>query len=854
MMSIRALGNAGSGGSAAQAASHYYREKSADYYIKNSSNGEGQDLDREGEWIGRGSQKLGLTEGPDREQLQLALGGSLAGREVQNAGKPDRQMGWDMTFSAPKSVSVAWAFADPKHREEILKAHQAAARAAHAYLESQTTTRRGSGGSKTEAAYLASAIFTHYTSRAGDPQLHSHIVTPNFCVRGDGTVGTVESKSFYDLKLTAGALYQAELAHRTRGLGYAIEKGERGTFRLKEVSLGMERQFSKRDQEIDREVGKQGIKTYAGTRGVVISTRLPKRYTTLAEREKVWQKEATDAGLSRPSPSLPRPGKIQIEREEMKQTIATSASRLTDQNSTFHEHDLVREIARSSYGRMNARQAQALVAMAPNGWGVLKIGRNKKGRKVLSTLEMAGIERDMKEDARALAGGKGFKVEASQTIAQRPFLNAEQQAAVLAATHEGGLVVIQGRAGTGKTTTLQTIREAYERGGYEVQGIAVSGQAAQNLHKEAGISSGTIASWRVNPQMGERTVLVVDEAGMVGSKQMGEILKIARQAKGKVILVGDVRQLQPIDAGGALHAVDREVMKVRPGASSQITTIHRQREPWMREAVYHAARGDTAQAFKELDAHGKIQIYRDGPQARKALVQEYLDKNAERPEEAVILTHRKGDATEINKQVREKLQDRGLIGENKLRVDNGQRCLDLAVGDRVMMLKNDYKLGVRNGNRGRVTKLNEKEKTIDVRLDNGEDKKINLSKYPHLDHGWASTTHKAQGATVERAYVYGHTQESMASQQATYVQISRARGETKIFAVSGERSIERVGPELSREQARPIETKEEKDKALKEMGRSWGKDASKGTTLDYSREMLQQIKKHEQSRSEGMER
>ena len=124
MMSISRLGNLGSDGREAAAASHYYSEKSADYYLKGSSSHDGQ-------WIGRGAQRLGLAGGPDRKELQLALAGDLAGRKVQNAGGARRQMGWDLTFSAPKSVSLAWAFAESVHQQEILQAHQLAAKVAH---------------------------------------------------------------------------------------------------------------------------------------------------------------------------------------------------------------------------------------------------------------------------------------------------------------------------------------------------------------------------------------------------------------------------------------------------------------------------------------------------------------------------------------------------------------------------------------------------------------------------------------------------------------------------------------------------------------------------------------------------
>jgi Ti-type conjugative transfer relaxase TraA len=886
MMSIRALGNLGDGGSAAKAASHYYSEKSADYYVKDVS------PEPDGLWIGRGAADLGLTGSPEREELQLALAGYVAGRQVQNAGRPDRQMGWDVTFSAPKSVSLAWGLADDQTRLAIESAHRAAAQAAHRYLADQITTRRGYAGKKRERARLVSAQFTHHTSRAGDPQLHSHIVIPNFCVRPDGTVGTIESKPFYDHKLTAGALYQADLAYRMRDLGYAIEPGLRGTFRVAGVSPKLEELFSKRDKQIDRLAAEREIRTYAGTRGIVLATRPPKQHTTLVERQGTWREEARAAGLSI---IIDRVVKRQDKEAEKKDRFNRGwkaaydvVKKLTDQNSVFYEKDFIRELARATYGFLHANQVRGIADLARRQGVFVELGPDKQGRMALSTPEMANLEIEMIGAVREFAKKTGFRVDASKVIADMGRLSDEQKATVLSATSDHGIAVIQGRAGSGKTTTLAAIRGAYERAGWKVEGIALSGQAALNMEKEAGIKSRTIVSWKKEQAPSMNTVVIVDEAGMVGSRSTKAILDRARHAGSKVIFVGDERQLQPIEAGGALHAVDRELVRVAPEASSQIQTIRRQKDEWMREAVQSAAQGETPETLRALDEHGNVNIYRStaASAARRELVNDYLSRERETPEKAVILTHRKGDAGKLNEQVREALQERGLVGENRLEIDNGQRKLGLAIGDRLMFTKNEYrKLDVRNGQRGILKEIDEKARTIAVRMDDGKDKVLNLDEYHSIDYGWASTTHKAQGATVERAYVYGHTKESMANQHATYVQISRAREETKIYAVAGEHSIERPEPEhemgMERQlpghgpgqslQAGRLEESEERRKAMEEMGKTWGRDAMKDTTLDYNRsqqlaqeyqrmreqqiqQQLELKRKRERDNDRGMER
>src|ERR1019366_5785035 len=165
MMSLKGLGNLSSGSGAAKLAATYYQEHSADYYV--------EDLDHQGVWMGEGAEALGLEGAIERDEFQLSLAGYVAKQQVQNAGKENRQMGWDLTYSAPKSVSIVWAGANPSHRQEIEKAHQKAVECAFDYLEANTVTRRGKGGYIHEPTGLVAARFNHYTSRPGDPQLHS---------------------------------------------------------------------------------------------------------------------------------------------------------------------------------------------------------------------------------------------------------------------------------------------------------------------------------------------------------------------------------------------------------------------------------------------------------------------------------------------------------------------------------------------------------------------------------------------------------------------------------------------------------------------------------------------------------
>jgi ATP-dependent exoDNAse (exonuclease V) alpha subunit len=433
-----------------------------------------------------------------------------------------------------------------------------------------------------------------------------------------------------------------------------------------------------------------------------------------------------------------------------------------------------------------------------------------------------------------ISAGEGKKIEFSE----------EQKTAIKTATGDSEIAVIQGRAGVGKSTMLAAVRESYEQGGWKVQGIALAGVAAQNLQKESGIESKTIASWLPKAQLDSNTVVIIDEAGMVGSKQMADVIEKVQQARAKLVLVGDEKQLQPIAAGGILHAIDQKVAQIAPQYSSVMEDIKRQREDWMKDVVKLAAQGKTGEALEALDGRNKINIYQTPSEARTALVDEYIKENKNDFSKGIILANIRQDADKINLEIRGKLKEMDIVDHMfPVVCNNGEREIGLAKGDRIMFTRNDYNLGIRNGQRATIDST-DPFGLIDVHLDSGEYRRINVEAYPHIEYGWASTTHKAQGATVERTSVYGFAGESMASQQSTYVQISRAKAETKLFIVAGERGVEREGKAV-------LIDAEQRKEVLEEMKQSWSHNAAKDTTLEHvqlkQQEELQQERGYERN-------
>ena len=267
------------------AAEYYLDLARDDYYL--------QAPEAPGRWFGQGAALLGLTgqvKGDDFRHVMdgRSPGGSLA--LVQNAGKPDRQSGWDLTFSAPKSVSVLWAMAPPQVRDQIESIHHRAVETALTHLEQTAAlTRRGQGGRTVEPAAVMFATFQHRTSRSQDPQLHTHAVLVNLGLREDGTTGSVLSRPFFQQKLALGAMYRTELAAGLqRELGITVEPDRVG-FHVAGVPRPLCRHFSQRRQQIERQLEERGDSGAVAAKVAALDTRTAKTATPAENLFAVWQ-------------------------------------------------------------------------------------------------------------------------------------------------------------------------------------------------------------------------------------------------------------------------------------------------------------------------------------------------------------------------------------------------------------------------------------------------------------------------------------------------------------------------------------------------------------------------------------
>ena len=427
---------------------------------------------------------------------------------------------------------------------------------------------------------------------------------------------------------------------------------------------------------------------------------------------------------------------------------------ITHQQATFTRRDLAMFVHRHSDGKDQYDRAMSAVRASPD---LIELGEDGRGEDRFTSRDMIDTEQRLHDAADKLAGrhhadvpatpNQG-KVAAAGTTAL--VLGREQQAALAHITQSADLAIVVGYAGTGKSTMLGVAREAWERAGCEVRGAALSGIAAEGLENGSGIASRTIASMEHGWSQGRdmltsRDVLVIDEAGMVGTRQMERVLSHAADAGAKVVLVGDPQQLQAIEAGAAFRAIHE-----RHGGV-EITEVRRQHEGWQQDATRHLATGRTGEAINAYAYHGMVHTAETREQARSDLVERWdRDRQANPDASRIILTHTNDEVRELNKAARDRMRAAGELGYDvRVKTERGDRAF--ATGDRIMFLRNERGLEVKNGTLGTIEQVNQQAMT--VRTDDGRSVAFDTKDYANVDHGYAATIHKAQGMTVDRGHV-----------------------------------------------------------------------------------------------------
>jgi Ti-type conjugative transfer relaxase TraA len=452
---------------------------------------------------------------------------------------------------------------------------------------------------------------------------------------------------------------------------------------------------------------------------------------------------------------------------------------ITHRQATFTNRDLAMFVHRHSDGKDQFDAVMAAVKSSPE---LVALGQDGRGDDRFTSRSMIETEQRLERATATLDARRNHAVaerhreRALALAAERGLdLSAEQRGALEHVTGARGISNVIGYAGTGKSAMLGVAREAWEAAGYRVQGAALSGIAAEGLELGSGIGSRTLASlehqWANDRErLTNNHVLVIDEAGMVGTRELERVVSEAAQQGAKVVLVGDPQQLQAIEAGAAFRATAE-----RHGAV-EIMDIRRQQEEWQREATRELATGRSGDAIGRYADAGFIHAAETRDAARAELVDAWdRDRQAHPDASRIILTHTNDEVRELNEAVRERLKSGGALGnEVALTVERGERSF--ATGDRIMFLKNERDLGVKNGSLGTVQSAGSTR--MAVMLDDGRSVAFDVKDYAHIDHGYAATIHKSQGMTVDRVQLLATPG---VDSHSTYVALSRHREQVDLY-------------------------------------------------------------------------
>jgi conjugative relaxase-like TrwC/TraI family protein len=814
-----------------------------------------------GQWWGRGAEALGLSGQVKRKELRNLLakrdqhGNPLVQRQRT---REHRVSGWDHVFLAPKSVSNLWA-AIPELREVIQQCHDEAVDKALAYLEEEVAwTRRGKGGKQFIKAGLIVAKFNHASSRNLDELLHTHCLVTVPVVGEDGKTSALDSRPNYRNQMTAGAVYRNHLSYGlvTR-MGLECER-KRSWFEVAGVQASlMKASSSRREETLEAAAPFGGESASAKARDVAsVSSRAAKQHILRSQLFPRWEERARAHGLTPEYATTllgQAPRRNQV--DELQGALERAMARITQDNAHFPERELLRFAAEEAQGRgLDADLLrQGVKYHLANRTKIVTLGTvNQETR--FTTPEMLKWERACLGAAQDLQERNTFHVSddnlrdairmAEAKTGVR--LSNEQRDAIRYITQGGSnLALVQGKAGVGKTTLLLAVRLALEREDKTVLGTAVAGKAVRALVDGSGIEQsyttaklvgapefGYVGDFDRTPAddaahhirqiaraasgkktvplqrvtLGPSSVLVIDEAGTIGTKNLERLLREARDKGAMVICCGDPAQHQPVAAAGGPFA-----SLVQRFGSAKLRQIVRQRlqptdaDPaWQRKAVLQLSEGQAELALRAYDRRGLVSVANSRDEAITSLLSAWADSGGTiNPKDHAILVGTNEERRTINAMAQEMRRSRGELGELSVTIGESSAYLH----DRVIFRRRNKFLRVENGDCGEVVGADLLGRWVKVELDSGATVKVDFKHYAreNLKLMYAATGNSFQGHTVENALIL--TGGGMTDLHAAYVQGSRVRGTARWFT-----DVLEAGEELQ-DLARQMSRSRQKDLA-----------------------------------------
>ncbi len=851
-----------------------------------------------GQWHGRLAEQWGLHGDVTAEQFQRLSEGQhpitadqlvryQTPRQYTNErGEQIRTMehraGWDATFSAPKSVSLTALVGGD---ERVREAHEASVRTALDELEKYVQARIGGNHPAQTTGKWVASTFEHDSARPVDgyaaPQLHTHVLFFNLTEMQNGETRALQPKELYRTQQYATAVYRAELATRLQELGYEIDRGRSGQPEINGYTKEYIDASSPRRRQITEHLAEEGVRGAGAAQIAAHRTRDAKsalsveemfeRHRTLAEEFGNQAKRVVEAAKER---------EHQIERDPTRGAaqsgLTYSKERNLEREAIADERELLRDALKRSMGNTTLAEVRADFEkrVADGEFVEVEQRRGTPGR-AFTTNEMLAYERDVID---AMRQGQS-QHEAIASIAVRSeienkhsHLSESQRKAVdHVLSSRDQISGLDGIAGAGKTTSLAAIREAAEREGYKVRGFAPTSRAAQKL-EEAGIESSTLQRHLVHGKQseeGERHLYVLDESSLASTKQMRDFLQRLKEDD-RVLLVGDVRQHQGVEAGRPFEQLQDAGMR-----TAHLDEIVRQRDPALKHVVEQLARGDVQEALADLQKQGRVHEIGDRQERMSAIAKAYV----ERSEDTLVVSPDNKSRQQLNELIHHELQSLGRVAEQEhplnvlvprqeltgadrqwaaeynvrdiVRYSRGSQAVGIDAGEyatvrgvdadhnRLTVEKsggeevtydprrlhgtNVYKEDERNFSKGdrvqftapysdqRVANRElgtiqhiDSEGNLQIRLDSGRDLRFNIREHPHLDHGYAVTSHSSQGLTADRVLAHVDTEaahQNLVNSRLGYVSLSRARDDAQIYTNDAARLSEALSRNVSKPSA-----------------------------------------------------
>jgi Ti-type conjugative transfer relaxase TraA len=771
-----------------QQTARYYTESHGQierYYEKES----------QGVWVG--GEAFGLNGKAVGSEFQNLLDGrSPEGTPLVVGNGEKRRVGYDLTFSADKSVSILWARADDETRAKIESLFQKSVENTLKYIESDVMTecvRRGKGGAVKEAPKeLVFATFRHGSSRAQDPQLHTHCVLLNMAQRKDGTFGAIDPKQVFKEQILARKMFAAEFSTQlARELKVEIKQTRDG-FRIEGVPDHLIKHYSKRKQEIEKEAKALGVDSAHGRERIALNTRDKKQDVSQHNLLESWQTQMDSHGFTIQEAQKQCFGRKQSQSKSVEEVIRKSLAQLGEHHSTFTESKLKQKLAENLQGAATIDELKRHYRKALSQKEIVKLGRDGQGNERFTTATILQKEKELMAFADTLSKRMNHKMDHSVThsvLNSQTYskMSEEQRSAAQHVFGAGDVAIVQGAAGSGKSFTMAAVREAYEMQGYKVIGLAPTGKAADELSRGAGIPSLTVDKYLYDRNKGQahlskRDIVIVDESGMLGSTKMRELLNDAHEAGAKIVLVGDHKQLQPIDFGNPFAKLKTTI------GGAELNTVRRQQVEWQRSAAWDIREGRAFDALTKYEQNKLLKVEKNALELKQSVASDYL-KDRELGGSQLILASTNAVTAEINQEIRKNLKS-GNANLSKRRQfeiavrdrEGNKHEREFCIGDRVYFTKNNRKIGVQNGSLGTIEHLKRVNGNIyafEVALDNGSKVQFTTDKYDRIDHGYAVTIHKSQGATVDKTYV---VVSSNMDRESAYVAMTRHRQNANIYA------------------------------------------------------------------------